>query len=252
MKSIVLCDNAEPEKVVPLCREYGLGIEIQGFYNPNTEDGAQDLTEKYQKMLDGIDERHLHAPFWDLCLASKTKMIRDVTRHYFDYGYQMAAALNCRSVTVHQGFVPGTSYVSGWVKRAIPFWEEFFNEHPGHIEMNMENLCEKNAETLIGTVDGLGVVRLGVNLDIGHAHCMSDLEVTDWIEQLGGRIHYAHLHQNDGTKDKHWGLAKGTIPLDEVLGALNQYAPNAVWALECAPDDMQESIEFLVAKGFVR
>ena len=28
MKSIVLCDNAEPEKVVPLCQEYGLGIEF--------------------------------------------------------------------------------------------------------------------------------------------------------------------------------------------------------------------------------
>ena len=46
MKELVLCDNGEPEFVLPLCEKYGCGIEIQGFYNPNLID-----TEESDKLL---------------------------------------------------------------------------------------------------------------------------------------------------------------------------------------------------------
>lgn len=180
------------------------------------------------------------------------KMIADVTRHYFDYGYTIAEELACKSVTVHQGFVPGTSYASGWIKRGIPFWLSFFEIHLGSLEVNMENLCEKNPETLIGILDGVQNQRLSVNLDIGHAYCNSDLSVKEWIEQLGSRIHYVHIHQNNGIADRHWGLPMGNMPMENVLGALETYAPDAVCALECAPDDMEASLTYLAEMGYMR
>jgi len=54
-----------------------------------------------------------------------------------------------------------------------------------------------------------------------------------------------HLHQNHGSEDEHLGLRKGNMPMAAVLNALGEYAPDAVWALECNLDEMEESIEFL-------
>jgi len=245
MKRIVLCDNGKPEKVLPLCEKYGFGIEAQGFYNPNEIDKRNDVMAMYKSILpDGI-KRYLHAPFWDLCLGSANEKIAEVTRFFFDYAYEIGDELGCTGITVHHGYVPGTSHPPNWIKRSVAYWESFFTAHLGTINMFMENQCEQNPETLVGIVDGYANGRLGVNLDIGHAHCNNALPVVQWIQQLGGRIQYVHLHQNNGTDDEHLGLRKGNLPILEALSALNKYAPDAVWALECNLDDMEESIAFL-------
>ena len=251
MKSIVLCDNGKPESILLLCEKYGFGIEIQGFYNPNETDNRNDIMAMYKDIVPSGMVKYLHAPFWDLCLGSANKKIVEVTRFYFDYAYEIAEGLGCLGITVHHGYVPGTSHPPNWIKRSVAFWDDFFNSHPGTIKMFMENQCERNPETLSGIIDGYPSDRLAVNLDIGHAHCNNPLPVIEWVKQLGSRIGYVHLHQNHGSEDEHLGLRKGNIPMAEVLNALSECAPDAVWALECGADDMEESIEFLCESGLV-
>ena len=251
MKSIVLCDNNEPEKVLPLCKKYGFGIEIQGFCNPNKTEDKNSIISMYTSILPKDIEKYLHAPFWDLCLGSANKKIAEVTKFYFDYAYRVVEELDCFGITVHHGFVPNTSYPLNWIKRSVDFWKDFFELHPGKIKIYMENLCEQDTVTLIGIVDSCRNNRLSINLDIGHAHCNSPLAVIEWIRELGDRIKYVHIHQNNGLRDEHLGLRKGNIPLLTVLNLLNQYAPEAVWALECNVDEMQDSVEFLEENGYV-
>ena len=38
MREIRLCDDASLDRVYDLCVKNGLGIEVQGFYNPNLID----------------------------------------------------------------------------------------------------------------------------------------------------------------------------------------------------------------------
>jgi hypothetical protein len=35
MKHILICDARKPEEVVGLCRELGIGIELQTFFHPD-------------------------------------------------------------------------------------------------------------------------------------------------------------------------------------------------------------------------
>ncbi len=35
MKCLLICDESKPETVVDLCRQRGMGIEVQGFYHPS-------------------------------------------------------------------------------------------------------------------------------------------------------------------------------------------------------------------------
>ena len=252
MKSLVLCDNAEPDKILPLCRKYHAGIEIQGFYDPNRTGETEALLSYYEKNLPEGIEKHFHAPFWDLCLGSANRKIVEVTRFYFDYAYETAERLGAESITVHEGFIPFTSYPAGWIRRATEFWQDFFASHPGWIRMYMENQVETDPETMLGTVDNLKNDRLGINLDIGHAYCVNGLPVLEWIRKLQGRIRYVHLHQNYGKKDEHLSLRQGNMPIHEILDALNRYAPDAVWALESnRPEDVEDSILFLRENGYL-
>ncbi len=218
MKSIVLCDDSEPLRVLPLCDKYGFGIEIQGFYDANKIDNTDATLSLYNSILPSGIEKHFHAPFADLCLGSANEKIVEVTNYFFDYAYTVADELGCSSITVHHGFVPHTSHPANWVRRSTVFWENFFDAHPGEIRMFMENQCEQNPETLIGIIDTCQCDRLGINLDIGHAHCNCDLSVLDWIRQLNSQIKYVHLHQNHGVCDEHLGLSRGNIPMKEVSG----------------------------------
>lgn len=251
MKSIVLCDNGKLEKVLPLCDKYQLGIEIQGFHNTNIMETTRERIDIYKSILPISIERHLHAPFWDLCLGSNNKKIAEVTRYFFDYAYEIADELDCKSITVHHGYVPNTSSPQKWTDRAIAFWNDFLEAHPGSINLYMENQLEFNPDILVAIIDSLPDNRVAVNLDIGHAHCAGKIPVIEWIKQLSNRIKYVHLHQNNGIIDEHLGLTQGTIPMRKVLDALEEYSPNAVWALECNEESMEESIELLIKYKYI-
>jgi len=247
----VLCDSGKPEQVLPLCEKYGFGIEIQGFENPNEADNSPGLVKHYKSILpDGID-KYIHAPFWDLCPGSPNGKIAEVTRYYFDYAYEIAEDIGCKGIIVHHGFVPNTSNPANWISRSAVFWQSFFDAHPGDIAIHMENLCEKETQTLAAVAASCKNGRLSVNLDVGHAHCFSGIPATDWVKQLGEQIGYVHIHQNYGKSDEHLGLHKGNVPVKETLELLMEYAPDAVWALECGPADMEKSIEVLSKYGFI-
>lgn len=249
MKELVLCDDGFPEKVLPLCKKYGLGIEIQGFHDPKQVNIKDKILEEYSNILPENISKYMHAPFADLCLGSVSDKIVEATKYYFAYAYEMAKKLNVKRITVHHGYVPKTSYIPGWINRAVAFWNEFLKDK--EIPFDMENMLELDPQIAKEIIDDANNDKLGINLDIGHAHCNSNTDVVDWIKNLGKRITYVHLHDNHGETDEHLGLGKGNINLIKVLTALNEYSPNAVWALECNLEDMEKSIIFLRENKFI-
>lgn len=276
MKEIRICDNASVDKVLNLCEENELGIEIQGFYNPNMirqndnflaaetdnllSDETENLIDEYTKKFASFKAgKSLHAPFWDLNLGSKNPMIRQATMKTFNYAYMIAKRLGCTEIVVHNGFVPNTSYYEGWVKNATAFWQEFFSDKDDSITMMIENQCEEDSEVIKMEIDSVNDKRLKVCLDIGHANSNSNMSVENWIESLGDRIGYLHLHNNHGKiegrpsylNDEHFGLDNGTIDIEKALSLLETHCPNAIWNIECKLDYMEKSIEILKDLGYI-
>ena len=262
MKEIRLCDDTEPKRILDLCKKNKLGIEIQGFYNPNligTEE-TQKLIDEYRKVLENFNGgKSLHAPFWDLNLGTKNPMIREATMKTFNYAYKVAKELGCTEIVVHNGFVPNTSFYEGWVRNATAFWQEFFIDKDNTITMMVENQCEEDSEVLKMEIDSVNDPRLKICLDIGHAHANSNMSVEEWIITLGDRIGYLHLHNNHGKvsgrpsykNDEHLGLDNGTIDVSRIFNLLEEYCPNAIWNVECKLDYIEKSLEIIKDLGYL-
>ena len=263
MREIRLCDDCEKDYIYNLCLKNNLGVEIQGFYNTSmiNSGDSDELIIEYDKLFKDFQYgKSLHAPFWDLNLGSKNKDVRDATMKAFNYAYDVAKKLGCTEIVVHNGFVPNTSYYEGWTKNAVSFWEEFFSDKDDSITMMIENQCEEDATVLQMEIDAVNDPRLKVCLDIGHAHANSNISVLEWIATLGDRIGYLHLHDNHGKvigrpsfkNDEHLGLGEGTIALEEVFKLLEEYAPNAIWNIECKLSSIEESIDLLKRLGYIK
>ena len=162
----------------------------------------------------------------------------------------LAKELGCDCIVVHNGYYPGTYRYTGWLKRTVEFWQEFFADKDNSITIMLENQFEKDSELIKMVIDSVNDKRLKVNLDIGHANCNSDMSVYNWIKTLGKRIGYMHLHNNHGKDsgaanlDEHLDITNGTIDIKKVIKLVKQHCPKAILAIESSKN-AEQSIELL-------
>lgn len=252
MKEIRLCDSTDLQAVSELCKANHLGIEVQSFFDPYLEH-FEDVLQAHKKILEGMDcGKSLHAPFWDLNLGTKMKGLRRETFETFQYAYRIAKELGCTEVIVHNGYIPGSYGYGGWVERAVRFWQEFFKNKDDSITICIENQFEEDSEIMKLEIDALNDPRLKICLDVGHAHANSNQPAGEWIDSLGERIGYLHLHNNHGpqyikgkNKDEHLGLTNGTIDMRDILRTAQRRCPRAIWSLEAAVPEIEGSLLFL-------
>ena len=246
---IRLCDHGKFEPAFEIVKRQKVGIELQLFADPLLKNVKKQIA--YQKeQTKNIKHKSLHAPFWDLNLGSAMPSIRKETMKWFNYAYKIAKELGCDSIVVHDGYVPFTSHIPNWVKRAKTFWEEFFADKDDSITIMIENMLELDSSVMIQEIDAVNDKRLKVCLDVGHAHGNSDMSVYDWIKTLNNRIAYMHLHNNHGklnrtNNDEHNGFDNGTIDFKKVVKLVKQHCPKAILAVESATVAAEDAIEFL-------
>lgn len=246
---IRLCDHGKFEPAFEIVKRQKIGMELQLFSDPLLKNVKKHIA--YQKeQTKNIKRLSLHAPFWDLNLGSAMPSIRKETMKWFNYAYKIAKELNCDSIVVHDGYVPFTSHIPNWVKRATTFWQEFFADKDDSITMMIENMLELDSSVMIQEIDAVHDKRLKACLDVGHAHGNSDMSVYDWVKTLNNRIGYMHLHNNHGkinrtNNDEHNGFDDGTIDFKKLMKSVKKYCPKAILAVESATVAAEDAIEFL-------
>jgi sugar phosphate isomerase/epimerase len=244
VKAFLLCDSTNPQSVVPRCHAESFGIEIQAFYHPTALED-RDLIGATAAAIAGIAPLSVHGPFGDLCPGSFDPRVRDLARSRFEQARDIAVRLNAQHLVLHHCYVPHTTPPSGWLPRSTEFWCAFLDGVPPGISVHLENLLELDTELIAAVIDAIDRPNLDIALDIGHSHCRSHLSVVEWIEALGDRIGYVHLHDNCGQEDEHLALGEGTIPVCDVISSLEGNTPGAVWALEVASDGVDPSLRVL-------
>lgn len=268
MRDIRLCDDSEFEETVQKCNDNNLGIEVQSFAElimkqiGDTDEEVESRIEKElikeKEFLDNMNcGKSFHAPHAGLEPGTKDAYDYEKINKYLNKAYQVASKIGCSEMVVHNGYKVGTYYIPKYIERSINFWKNFLSDKDDSITICLENQFELDSDMLKQIIDGVGDSRLKVCLDIGHAHANSIMPVEEWIETLGDRIAYYHLHNNHGKQnsmndDEHLGLNHGTIDIINVLAKAEQYSPNAIWNLESGVQYHLEDIETLKSLGYTK
>ncbi len=249
-ETIILCDHENVEGTAQKAKKFNFWIEVQWFYKPILCEDEKQI-EFQSKIIEDINTISFHSIFWDLCPWSGDPMIRDVAKNRFELSYKVANKINASHMVFHIGRVPGAGVAQRRSSRCVDFWNDFLQWKPDTMNYYIENQFDSDPEVIALVIDWIDKKNVKACLDIGHAHCHSKLSVVERIKILKDKIGYVHIHDNHGEKDEHLWIGKWTIPMNEVFDALNTYAPDALWALECATEDMEASIERLQKNNFL-
>lgn len=248
-REIYISHLTEAKKFCELLEDYPVGIETIEFSIASVLDtGEKGVTEYVSRLSPYIKERALaiHGPFFDLAPASFDSQIRRVTMARFEAAYGIAKQLGADRIVFHSGFIPITYYIEGWLGKSISFWQEFMANKDQSIQVHIENVYEDVYWPIREVIDQVDHPSFSMCLDIGHVHAYSSKSLEEWIGEMGSRIGHVHVHNNNGKKDEHAGLDKGTIPIEKVLVLLDEAAPKASYTLEVTDGvELRTSLDFL-------
>ena len=219
-----------------VAREYGFGLEIAEYCTAwNMDEKFTGVDKAVKKKLEGMPGCLLHAPYNELFPCAIDKKARALAAERYRQATHLAKGYGAAKVIIHGGYNPKIYYPIWYVEQSVLFWKEFLKADSG-VEIVLENVLEETPDMLLDIVKGVDDPRLRLCLDIDHVNAYSSVSVTDWLEAWVPYLSHFHIHNNDGSRDQHNGLADGTISIKELLLQAEKLCPQATYTLELMQD----------------
>jgi len=250
MKAFVMADMRRIDKAAPICRANGYGLETQVLVNPFLME-VDGWLETHREMMAGLSPLGLHAPFEGVDIGNGDAEVAAFTRKQLLWAAEASEYFGVEHIVVHGDGAAGCDDFPGWKTRALETLRWLLDETRDHLHIYLENTPMAMIDQMLAVYTELDHPRMTLNLDIGHAFLEPEQKVVEWIETLGDRIGYSHLHNNNGKADRHQGVHDGAMACDEVLAALNEHAPDAIWSLEVDAGAFEDSLLWLAEHEFL-
>jgi sugar phosphate isomerase/epimerase len=225
--------HALDEAIFPLFPRYGFSLaEIWAMppHFPSDDLPAADGIARRMASL-GIRVASVHAPLYP-----------DVRTYKKDRWYSLSSvdeahrlesvAVTARAagwlssngggtVVLHTSFPAGQWYPHRW-GAFLSSMNELLDAVPAGVRFAVENTPVDSGKVnlILDIVDRYPADRVGVCLDLGHAHI--DEDVLSAVREAGRRLIHVHASDNRGEKDEHLVPGKGTVPWDGVVKALRE------------------------------
>lgn len=244
-RKIINCISTIKELDVEKLNLAGCGVEIQDFVGPNlTEEDIGILVDKYTSNLAGIKGiKSMHGPFLDLKPVSPDREIRLVSQLKYKKALEIANKLDLDYVVFHSQIntylnEPSLRDINN--KQAANFWNSFIEITPYKGKIVIENVFEESPYMLRELIDSINHSRIAINLDIGHLN-LGNCSLWEWIDVLGDKIEYMHIHSNNGLQDQHYKPSeKVLLNLFEVI---EKKEINPILALEYKVMDIEKEVK---------
>ncbi|MCR5773945.1 MAG: sugar phosphate isomerase/epimerase [Lachnospiraceae bacterium] len=233
-----------------LAESEGLGFEVLELSAPpalNESGLFKTCTEWYKA---SGRARSLHGVFIDINPASGDSKFRNLSRERCKESCRAALEVGAENIVFHSSCFPFLRgpYLEGWAALSADFYDEIAEEFGLNIFIeNSPDIDPDPIKTLFETIKD---ERIGVCLDLGHAN-YSHVGIAGWFEELGDKIGYLHLSDNNGTYDDHLTLGKGTIDWEEADRLWRGLGKNTPMTLEVGNiESVKASISFLKEHGY--
>jgi sugar phosphate isomerase/epimerase len=247
---LISCSAAAAPEKFRLARQYGLGMQMQAFYQPSILEDPEPEIARHRALVQGLEgPLTIHGAFHGLVTSAMDAAVRRTAAARIRQAHGIARVLGATDAVQHFLYSPVDLLIDGYFDRAAAFWQEILADLPAGLTMHMENTFERTPDQFVPLLEKIGAhPQLGVCLDIGHTHGLSDTPPDVWIRALGSAITYVHMHDNDSSYDQHLPLGQGTLPLEQTLDLLETYAPDALWIIE--EGETLHSLAWLARHGY--
>ena len=236
------------EHAMELAEKYDLGIELDQFCTAMYMDPPEFETWDADARRFLPRARVFHGPFNEICPCAIDPKVKALSMERYNQAYQLMYQYGLKKLILHGGFVPNVYFPVWYIEQSIAFWKDFLADKPEDFTLCLENVMEPEPSYLVDIVAGVDDKRCRLCLDTGHANVgnVSTVPIPEWVKAFAPYLAHAHLHNNDGTADLHNPVFQGTIDMDEVLSAIDDYCGPVTLTVESS--DADESIAWLLER----
>ena len=183
-----------------------------------------DIVDDFKAYMPSYDlSISVHAPFNDINLASLNPKIREMAVGYLKSTIATADTLGLELVTFHPGHLcPSGVYAKEKVNKAnlesLKDIYEFSSEY--NVTLALENMPIKYwtlGNTAHEILKMIADKNMGMCFDIGHANITG--EIDNFLKNIE-KFYNVHIHDNNGRRDEHLVLGKGSIDIPSFIKAL--------------------------------
>lgn len=217
------------KEAVDIAGSLDCGLEISrlpDFWNIDSH-FEKTLFEMKKELVDFENEVSLHAFFFELCVASSDKRIREVSIDRFYQSFEAGKFLGAKTIVFHSGYNAPIKHdiYKGLIAGGLI---EFFKDFVKLFEQNkmvavLENIQEFDPTFISGVIKEVNSPYLRASLDVGHANIHSTCPIDKWIEGYKHYLYHMHLHNNFSTNDDHFSILNGNIDYKLVFDTIIKY-----------------------------
>lgn len=253
---LVASSHSEMGEHLRLALQYGCGLELQAFANPDLLDGGwQELLRAYRSLLRGFPHPlALHGAFFDLTPASMDRQVVALTRQRYLLSLDIAAELGASSVIFHTNFFPmirSTTYRQHWTEHQTEFWRGMAEEaETRKLSIAIENMWDPDPYVLRDLIVRVDHPRVAACLDVSHICLYQDGggEMSEWFDVLEPHVVHIHINNTQGVLDQHLALdvSDGAIDYASLIPRLLTFEREPALVVEISdPGALEESLIFL-------
>ena len=240
---------AEHEEIIT---KYGIGVELDQFCDPRAIDGetAEQTRVEIKRLLEKTDKCVLHAPFSELFPAAIDPKARALAMERLRQAYELALKYGAPKMVVHSGWVPLVFFKEWHEDRSVEFWEEMMADRDNGLVITVENVMDDEPYMMAKMMERIENPNIRLCLDVGHAACVSQVDVLEWLQVLAPYLGHVHIHNNDGTHDWHKPVFDGKVDMEEFLDKVIELcAPDTTITIESL--EGISSMKWLKEKGYL-
>ena len=242
-----VCDKHEE-----IIENYNIGVELDQFCQPDKMDEPieETVTSEIERLLSKAKRCTFHATFSEIHPAAIDPKARALAMERLHQAGDLAVKYGADKMIVHSGYVPLVYFKEWHEDRSVEFWEELMAARNDDLKIVIENVMDDEPYMMAKLMERITHPNIKMCFDVGHAACISKVDVLEWIDVLAPYIGHIHIHNNDGTHDWHKPIFDGRVDMEAFLAkAEEKCAPDTTITIESL--EAMSSMEWLKEKGYI-
>lgn len=241
------------DKSVHLSNKHNLKLEVSQFTVPDAIEG--DIYEHIDIFVNKINPQNRdvftsHGAFFDLCPTSLDNAVVELTTKRILDSIRISEYLGADTVVFHSGYnnnVKAEAYKAKFIEKQIEFWNPIVKTiENSNITIALENTFEETPSIMKEILEGVSSPSFKTCIDTGHVNCYTNYDLIHWVYELEDYLHHFHLHNNNGQRDEHRTLTRGTINFKSFFEEMKFLNKPVIMTLEVFTEtDMIDSINYI-------